>query len=85
MFHRLIVEVGFVPLVTHVADQVGPGDAVGGLDEPRVGNGAERLANVGGVGDVAVSGEKDSAKTGGVGSVAEIGVCGFVGSVEVVS
>ena len=72
MFDRLIVEVGFVPLVPHVADQVGPGDAVGRFDEPRVGDGAEGLANVGGVGDVAVSGEKDGAQAGGVGGVAEI-------------
>lgn len=85
MFDRLIVEVGFVPLVPHVADQVGPRDAIGGLDEPGVGDGAEGLANVRGVGDVAVGGEKDGAQASGVGGVAEIGVCGFVGSVGVVS
>lgn len=84
MLDRLIVEIGFVPLVAHVADQVGPGDAVGRFDEPGVGDGAEGLAYVGGVGDVAVGGEKDGAQASGVGGVAEVGVCGFVGSVGVV-
>lgn len=81
MFDCLIVQVGLVPLVPHVADQVGPGDAVGGFDEPGVGDGAEGLANVGRVGDVAVGGEKDGAQTGGVGGVAEVGVGGSLGSV----
>ena len=71
------MEVGFVPLVPDVADQIGPGDAVGGFDEPRVGNGAEGFADVGGVGYIAVGGEEDGAEAGGVGCVAEVGIRGF--------
>ena len=38
-------------------------------------DGAEGLADVGGVGDVAVGGEEDGAEAGGVGGVPEGGVC----------
>ena len=63
-----------------VADKKGPGDAVGGFDEPGVGDGAEGFADVGGVGYVAVGGEEDGAEARGVGCVAEVGVCGFFGA-----
>lgn len=78
----LVAEVGFVAFVADVADEVGPGDAVGGADEPWVGDGAEGFADVGGVGNVAVGTQEDSAGTGEVGCVAEGGVCGVFGSVQ---
>lgn len=63
--------------MTDVADQVGPGDAVGAFDEPGVCDGPEGLADVGRVGDVAVSAEEDGSDASRVGGVAEVGVCGF--------
>lgn len=39
--NALVAEVGFVAFVANVADEVGPGDAVGGADEPGVRNGTE--------------------------------------------
>lgn len=55
--HPLVVPVRLVTLVADVAKDVSPRDAVGAADEPRVRDGAEGLANVGGVGDVAVGRE----------------------------
>lgn len=60
-----------------VADQIGPGDAVGAFDEPGMGDGPEGFADVGRVGDIAVGAEEDGADAGCVGGVAEVGVCGF--------
>lgn len=60
-----------------ITDQVCPGDAVGRSDEPGVGDGPEGLADVGGVGYVAVGGEEDCAEARGVGCIAKVGVCGF--------
>lgn len=40
-----------------------------------MGDGTEGLADVGGVGYVAVGREEDGTESGGVGSVAEVGVC----------
>ena len=71
----LVARVGFVPFVADVADEIGPGDGVGGADDVGVGDGAEGLADVGGVGYVAVGGEEDGADAGCVGGVAEGGVC----------
>lgn len=45
-----------------------------------MGDGAEGLADIGGVGDVAVSGEEDGAQAGGVGGVADVGVGGGGGA-----
>ena len=56
--------------MAHVPDQIGPGDTVGGFDEPRVGDGAEGFADVGRVGDVAVGGEEDGTEAVCVGCVA---------------
>lgn len=81
MQDALVAGVGLVAFVADVADEVGPGDAVGGADEPGVGDGAEGFANVGGVGDVAVGAEEDGAGAGKVGGVAEGGVCGVFGAV----
>lgn len=50
MQRPLVGAVGFVALVSNVPDEVGPGDAVGGADEVGVRDGAERFADVGGVG-----------------------------------
>jgi len=47
-----------------------------------VGDGAEGLADVGGVGDVAVGGEEDGAQAGGVGGVADVGIGGGGGAGE---
>ena len=44
-------------------------------------DGAEGLANVGGVGDVAMRGAENGADAGGVGGVPEGGVCRFTSSV----
>ena len=44
-------------------------------------DGAEGLADVGSVGDVAMRGAEDSADTGGVSGVPEGGVCRFTSSV----
>ena len=70
-----------------IADQVGPGDAVGAFDEPRVRDRPEGLADVGCVGDVAVGTEEDCSDAGRVGGVTEVGVCcffraGWLGSCE---
>lgn len=78
---RLLVRVGealvaktcFVTLVRDIANQIGPTDAVSALDQPRVRDGAERLANVGRVGYVAVGGEQDCADAGCVGGVTDVG------------
>ena len=61
-----------------IADQIGPGDAVGAFDEPGVCDGPEGLANVGRVGYVAVCAEEDGSDASGVGGIAEVGVCGFL-------
>lgn len=74
------MKIGFIPFVPDVADQIRPGDAVGGFDEPGVSDGAEGLADVGGVGDVAVGGEEDGAEAGGVGGVADVAVGGGGGA-----
>ena len=57
MQHTLIAEIGFVSFVGDVTDKVGPGDAIGGSNEPRVGYRAERFADIGGVGNVALGAE----------------------------
>lgn len=75
MSRSLVAEKGFVALVANVTNEIGPGNAVGGSYEIGMGDGAERLADVGGVGYVAVGGEENGAETGGVGGVAEVGVC----------
>ena len=77
----LIAQIRFVALVSDVAGQVGPRDGVGALYDIRVHGGAEGLADVGGVGDVAMCGAEDGADSGGVGGVPEGGVCGFASSV----
>lgn len=82
MQYPLISEVGFVALVTYIAGEVGPRDGVGTPDEPGVGDRSEGFANVGGVGDVAMCAEKDGADTGCVGGIANVGVGGFVGTVD---
>ena len=76
----LVSQVGFIPLVGDVADQIGPGDAVGGLHKPGVRDGAEGFADVGRVGDVTVGAEEESAEAGRVGCVAEVCVCGLRGT-----
>ena len=60
-----------------ITDQIGPGDAVGGFDEPGVGDWSEGLADVGGVGYVAVGGEEDCTEAGSVGCVPKVCVCCF--------
>jgi hypothetical protein len=72
-----VPQVGLVALVQDIAGEVGPGDGVGGADEDGVGDGAEGLADLGAVGDVAVGGEEDGADAVEVGEVA---VGGFGGS-----
>lgn len=81
MQHPLIPEIGFVALVSDIAGKVGPGDGVGASDEIRVSDGPEGFANVGGVGDVAVCAEEYGAEAGSVGSIANIGVGGFIRAV----
>ena len=71
----LVPQIRFVPLVADVPDEISPRDTVSGFDQVGVGDGAKRLANVGGVGYVAVGREEDGTEAGGVGSVAEVGVC----------
>lgn len=73
--HVPVAQVGLVAFVGDVADEVGPGDGVGGADEIGVRDGAEGLAYVGGVGYVAVGGEEDCAEAVGVTGVAVGGVC----------
>lgn len=63
--------------MTDIANQVGPGYAVGAFDEPGVCDGPEGLADVGRVGDVAVSTEEDGSDAGRVGGVAKVRVRGF--------
>lgn len=70
----LVVPVGFVAFVGDVPEDICPGDAVCCADPVGVGDGAEGLAYVGGVGYVAVGGEEDGAEAGGVGCVADVGV-----------
>lgn len=72
--HPRVVQVGLVAFVADVAEDVSPRNTVGTADEPRVRNGAEGLANVGGVGHVAVGGQEDGAEAGGVGGVTDVGV-----------
>jgi hypothetical protein len=55
----LVSAVRFIPLMAHVSSQIEPGNAVSALDEIRVCDGAEGLANVGGVGYVSLGGEHD--------------------------
>lgn len=68
--------VGLVPLVADVAEDVRPRDAVGAAHQPGVGDGPEGLANVGGIGDVAVGREEDGTEAGSVGGVADVGFRG---------
>jgi hypothetical protein len=56
--------------MSDIADEICPGDSVGGAHEPGVGNWAKGLANVGCVGDVAVGGEEESAEAVCVSGVA---------------
>lgn len=72
--HLLVAHIGLVPFVRNIAGQVEPGDSVGALDEVGMGDGAEGLADVGGVGYVAVGGEHDGADAGCVGGIAEGGI-----------
>ena len=69
-----------------IPNEISPRNAVSGFDKVRVGDGAEGLADVGGVGYVAVGREEDGTEAGGVGSVAEVGVsrlgCAEVGLAE---
>lgn len=69
-----VAQVGFVAFVGDIAEEIGPGDAVGGANEVGVCDGAEGLAYVGGVGDVAVGGEEDGADAVDVPGVAVGGV-----------
>lgn len=69
-----IAQVCFVAFVAYVANQVGPGDSIGGANEPRVCYWTEGFANVGGVGDVAVGGEENCADAIGVSGIAVVGV-----------
>ena len=77
----LVAHVRFVALVADVADQVGPGDAVGASYQPWVGYWSEGFADVGGVGDVALRGEHDGAEPVRIGGVAVACVCSICGSV----
>lgn len=77
----LVAQIRFVALVSDVAGQVGPRDGVGALYDIRVRGGAEGLADVGGVGNIAMRGAENGADAGGVGGVPEGGVCRFAGSV----
>ena len=43
-------------------------------------DGAEGLPNIGGIGYIAVGGEKDGTGTGGVGCVADVGIGGYGGT-----
>lgn len=81
MQHPLVPQVRFVSLMRDVADQIRPGDAVGGADQPGVCDGAEGFAHVGGVGYVAVGGEEDGAEAGCVGGVTDVGIGGFSGAI----
>lgn len=81
MQYPLVPHVGFVALVTYIAGKVGPGDSVCTSDEPRVGDGPERFANIGGVGNVALCAEEYGAETGCVGSIANVGFGRFIGAV----
>ena len=63
--------------MSNVADQVGPGYAVSGFDQPRMSDWSKRLADIGGVCYISVRGEEDGAKSACVGCVADIRVCGF--------
>ena len=80
--HRPVLQIRFVPLVRDVAEDVRPGDAVRAAHDPRVGNGSERLAYVGGVGDIAVGGEEEGAYARGVTCVAVGGVEAVWGTVD---
>ena len=75
-----IPQIGLVALMPDVADQIGPRDGVGGAHEDRVRDGAERLAYLGGVGDVAVRGEQECADARGVRGVAVGGFGGVYGA-----
>ena len=66
--------IGLVALVADVAQDVSPGDAIGTPHHPRVGDGAEGLADVRCVGDVAVSREKNGSEAGGVCCVTDVGL-----------
>lgn len=79
-----IPQIGLVALVPDVADQIGPRDGVGGAHEDRVRDGAERLAYLGGVGDVAVRGEEERADARGIGGVAVGGFGGIYGAVCII-
>ena len=65
----------------NVSYEIRPGDAVRGFDEPGVGDWSEGLADIGGVGYVAVGAEENGAEAGGIGGVAEVGVGGVGGAV----
>lgn len=68
----LVPTIRLVSLMPDVANQIGPGYAVGAADEPRMRDGTEGLANVGGVGDIAMGAEEDGAQACGVGGVAVV-------------
>ena len=63
-----------------VAEEVGPGDGIGGAHEVGVCDGAEGLADFRGVGDVAVGGEEEGADAVCVGGVAVRGFSGVYGA-----
>jgi hypothetical protein len=69
-----VAQVGLVAFVGDIAEQIGPGDAVGGAHEVGVCDGAEGLAYVGGVGDIAVGGQEDGANAVDVTGVSVRGV-----------
>jgi hypothetical protein len=70
--------------VGDVADQIRPGDGVGGAHKVRVCDWAEGFAYVGCVGDIAMGGEEDGAESNGVSGVSVWSVGGIYGAVRVV-
>lgn len=78
--HAPVAQIGLVAFMDDVADQVGPGDAVRGAHQVGMGDGAEGLANVGGVGNIAMGGEKDRPQAIGVTGVPVGGFFGVDGA-----
>jgi hypothetical protein len=68
------VFVGLPSFRCDIAGEVEPRDSVRRADELWMCNGAEGLANIGGVGNIAVGRCEDCSETGSVGKITKIGV-----------
>lgn len=61
MERPLVSQIRLIALVAYITNEIRPGDAVSGLDQPWMGYGTERFAYITCVGNIAVGREEDGA------------------------